>query len=74
MTTWRLIGPFPNDGMAGLQERYAPEQVGVSDDLAEGRHGPVRWRDVLTGSETGYLDLAESCALRTTWSPIWPST
>ena len=59
VTTWRLIGPFPNDGMAGLQERYAPERVGVSDDLAEGRHGPVRWRDVLTGSETGYLDLAE---------------
>lgn len=58
VTSWALIGPFPNDGMAGLTARYGPELDGV-DRAAEydGKVVPVRWREINAAADTGYVDL-----------------
>lgn len=59
VTQWRLIGPFPNEGMAGLDARYPPETEGVTEGTAEGSNGPVAWRTLTRASETGYVDLSQ---------------
>jgi transglutaminase-like putative cysteine protease len=58
VTQWRVIGPFANDGMAGLTTAYGPETDGVSVDATyEGKAGTVAWHEVVGDTETGYIEL-----------------
>lgn len=57
LTTWSVIGPFPNEGMSGLARRFGPELDGVGPSEYEGRTTTIRWRALQGVSESGYLDL-----------------
>lgn len=59
ITRWRIIGPFPNDGMAGLNAALPPEQDGVFDGEVDGKRVPVAWRALDGASETGYVALSD---------------
>ena len=52
---WALIGPFPNEGMSGLTERFAPETDGMFDGPVDGKVEPVAWRGIDEPFETGYF-------------------
>jgi len=41
---WELVGPFPNEGMTGLDQAFPPEADPASNAPAEGRREPVAWR------------------------------
>ncbi len=59
LTRWAFIGPFPNDGMAGLAEAYPPETAGVDGGTHPGKVIDVSWRETERVSETGYFDLRD---------------
>jgi tetratricopeptide (TPR) repeat protein len=76
---WMLVGPFDNDGKAGLKEAYEPEkELELPLDLArdyDGKdHKPVRWRLLPAVSPYGWTDVGvfvrpaeQSCAYVTTF-------
>ena len=59
VTQWALIGPFPNDGMGGMAQQFAPETDGMFDEDVDGKVVPVRWRDFDRVSETGYFAVSD---------------
>jgi len=59
LTSWSLIGPFPNDGMAGYDAVYPPEASRDPDGSYTGRVGPVTWRDVSEWTRLAYVDVAD---------------
>lgn len=56
LSAWSMIGPFPNDGMAGFQHPYAPETSRDPDGRYEGKVGQVGWRDISDMTRLGYVD------------------
>lgn len=57
--TWRVVGPFDNEGKAGFDHAYEPEtermQAPTSDARFEGRERPVGWRTFPDVSQYGYV-------------------
>jgi hypothetical protein len=48
---WYVVGPFPNEGDAGLDRPYAPEDGPLDLEAAwEGKAGDVRWQKVVVPS------------------------
>lgn len=55
-----ILGPFPNDGMAGFASEFGPELDGVALDATYGgRSGEIGWRTIDGSSETGYVDVGD---------------
>lgn len=59
---WLVVGPFDNEGKAGLQKDYAPElefaQPVVFGRAYQGKERPVRWRAVPSEAfPYGWIDL-----------------
>lgn len=56
---WSILGPFPNEGMAGMRRAFPPETDGFVPDVpVEGRVLPVVWQAIDQTGERGYVDLA----------------
>lgn len=57
---WLTVGPFDNEGKAGLAKAYGPESefaaVIVPGHAYSGKERPVRWRKVPGAFSLGYLD------------------
>ncbi|MCL1887762.1 MAG: hypothetical protein FWF96_02685, partial [Kiritimatiellaeota bacterium] len=43
LTTWYVIGPFPNPARANIDRKFPPETVVDLDAVYEGKHGPIAW-------------------------------
>src|SRR5262249_50198396 len=54
---WKLIGPFPNAKQAGVDTVYPPEKKLDPAGEYEGKAGKVRWKDFVTASENGVVDV-----------------
>ncbi len=76
--TWRVVGPFDNEGKAGFARQDEPEQLAMSavDEGArfEGRERPVGWRDYPDVGHFGYVSFdavfrpdTNVCAYAETW-------
>jgi hypothetical protein len=66
ITTWKLVGPFPNPKKTGIDTAYPPE---TSVDLSatyDGEKGKVRWKDCTTKLQYGIVDLNVEIAPRPT--------
>jgi tetratricopeptide (TPR) repeat protein/transglutaminase-like putative cysteine protease len=60
LTNWKFIGPFPNDGMAGMDTRYGPEEDGLELGAEyEGKRQQVRWREMPETFEGGYVPISD---------------
>lgn len=59
VTDWNLIGPFPGEGVSGLDVAYPPETDGLFEESVPGKVGDVRWRPLSGGTESGYLAVSE---------------
>ncbi|MBI5517571.1 MAG: DUF3857 domain-containing protein [Deltaproteobacteria bacterium] len=61
LTSWRVIGPFDNEGRAGFAREYGPETdrgAGLEPDRAyDGLERPVRWRPVPGITRAGLVPL-----------------
>lgn len=57
--TWRVVGPFDNEGKAGFAREYEPERLRMAPyDLEahyEGRERPVGWRTFPDVGHYGYV-------------------
>jgi tetratricopeptide (TPR) repeat protein len=77
---WMLLGPFDNDGKAGLAEAYEPEKelelpLDLTRDYDGKDHKAVRWRPLPAVSPYGWTDLGvfvrpaeQSCAYVATFA------
>lgn len=54
---WWLIGPFDNTAEKGFDTAYPPEREIRLDAQYEGKTGPVRWVEHVTGDDYGLVDL-----------------
>jgi cellulose synthase operon protein C len=57
---WMVLGPFDNEGKAGLDKSYGPEdehEVPSSTRSYTGKERSVRWRAAPTTSPYGWVDL-----------------
>ena len=43
LTTWYVIGPFPNPARANIDRKFPPETVVDLDATYEGKNGPISW-------------------------------
>ncbi|MCL1887462.1 MAG: hypothetical protein FWF96_01145 [Kiritimatiellaeota bacterium] len=43
LTTWHIIGPFPNPARANIDRKFPPETIVDLDATYEGKNGPVSW-------------------------------
>ncbi|MFO0609873.1 MAG: DUF3857 domain-containing protein [Polyangiales bacterium] len=61
ITSWWVVGPFDNEGRAGLARAFGPEEdpVGALDAARafEGRERPARWRRMPAVAVGGYVPL-----------------
>lgn len=57
LTRWSAVGPFANDGMAGFDRDFGPEQGRDPDATYVGRTGELGWVDLSALSRLGYVDL-----------------
>jgi transglutaminase-like putative cysteine protease/cytochrome c-type biogenesis protein CcmH/NrfG len=59
--SWRVVGPFDNEGKAGFDRVMPPEEAQrapvVADAEYEGRERPVRYREYPDITRFGYVDL-----------------
>jgi len=62
LVNWLIIGPFDNEGMAGFDLAYPPEEEINLGQTYSGKERPVAWRDYPQVSFDCYIDL--SAALR----------
>jgi tetratricopeptide (TPR) repeat protein len=76
---WMLVGPFDNDGKAGLAEAFDPEKeqqlpINLTRDYDGKSHRPVRWRPLPPVSPYGWTDFGafvrpeeQACVYATTF-------
>src|SRR5262245_56298654 len=75
---WAVIGPFDNEGKAGLEQAYAPEleftKPIVPGSAESGKERPVRWRLIPREFPHGFVNFAslmrpetKICAYATTF-------
>jgi transglutaminase-like putative cysteine protease len=57
LTRWSAAGPFANDGMAGFDRDFGPEQARDPAATYVARTGEVGWVDLSALSRLGYVDL-----------------
>lgn len=57
LVDWSIIGPFANDGMAGFDTAYGPEQERRSEAVYPGKVIDVGWRDITGIPRLGYVEL-----------------
>jgi transglutaminase-like putative cysteine protease/Flp pilus assembly protein TadD len=76
--TWRVVGPFDNEGKTGFAHEYEPEALRMAavdrDARFEGRERPVGWRDYPDVGHFGYVSFdavfrpdTNVCAYAETW-------
>ncbi len=57
--TWRVVGPFDNEGKTGFAREYDPERLRMEtvdpDARFDGRERPVAWRDYPNVGHFGYV-------------------
>jgi tetratricopeptide (TPR) repeat protein/transglutaminase-like putative cysteine protease len=58
VTDWLIIGPFDNEGMAGFDLTYPPEEELNLSETHDGKVRPVAWREYPRVSFDCYIDLA----------------
>ena len=61
VSRWMVVGPFDNEGKAGLRFSYEPEKdqtlpIDVTRSMDGKSHHPVKWRAVPPVSPYGWLD------------------
>lgn len=60
LTHWSFIGPFPNDGMAGMDTAYGPEIDGFDFDASYvGKRQEVSWREIPETFQAGYMPISD---------------
>jgi len=76
---WMIVGPFDNDGKAGLTEAFDPEKeqelpINLTRDYDGKGHRPVRWRALPPVSPYGWTDFGafvrpeeQACVYATTF-------
>jgi hypothetical protein len=57
ITTWKLVGPFPNLKKGGIATAYGPERSIDLSAVYDGDTGKVHWKDCSTKQEYGIVDL-----------------
>jgi hypothetical protein len=57
ITTWKLIGPFPNVEQKGVNEVYPPETKLDFSAEYDGKDGRVKWLDYVTADPSAIVDL-----------------
>jgi hypothetical protein len=57
ITTWKLVGPFPNPKKTGIDTAYPPESSIDPSAAYDGDSGKVHWKDCTTKQEYGIVDL-----------------
>ena len=57
ITDWLVIGPFDNEGKAGFDAAYPPEQGIDLDGAYPGKEREVRWRRYPPGLGTAFVEL-----------------
>src|SRR5205814_1392167 len=74
---WMVLGPFDNEGKAGLARDFGPESSTEAPGTArtfDAKERPVRWRASAATAPYGWLDLGglidpaeKACAYAFTW-------
>ena len=62
LTSWRIIGPFNNEGLVGFDKPSPPEEKLDLDAKLAGQRGEVAWDEIGTEHAYGILDIAKSIA------------
>ncbi|MBN1916786.1 MAG: DUF3857 domain-containing protein [Verrucomicrobia bacterium] len=57
ITDWLVIGPFDNEGRAGFDAVYAPENLIDLDAAVPGKERPARWRPYPDGLGSAFIQL-----------------
>jgi hypothetical protein len=66
ITTWKLVGPFPNPKKQGIDNAYPPERSVDLSAAYDGDTGKVRWKDCTTKQQYGIVDLNSEIGPRPT--------
>ena len=59
---WHIIGPFPNEGMAGYDTAYLPEERIDVGETVDGTFPELRWRSFESRGRGGYVRLSSVVA------------
>lgn len=62
LTSWRVVGPFDNEGLKGFDKAYPPEDKLDLVAKYEGQKGEVAWDKVETDHEYGIVNIAKQIA------------
>ncbi len=62
LTSWRVVGPFDNEGLKGFDITYPPEEKLDFAAKYEGQKGEVAWDKVATDHEYGIVNIAKQIA------------
>ncbi len=62
LTSWRVVGPFDNEGLKGFDIAYPPEEKLDIAAKYEGQKGEVAWDKVATDHEYGIVNIAKQIA------------
>ncbi|MEL6180433.1 MAG: hypothetical protein AAFS10_15850, partial [Myxococcota bacterium] len=57
LTDWQVLGPFPNEGMSGMNTAYPPEQKLDLNATVDTRIGDTRWQRMKHMDHLGWVDL-----------------
>ncbi len=60
ITTWKVIGPFPNDSQKGVTTVYPPEKEFNAAAEYDGKAGRVHWKDWTTKGDYAIVELKEA--------------
>jgi HEAT repeat protein len=60
LSSWWIVGPFPNDGGQGFAKVYSPEEEVRLDGQKDHRGRTRRWVEVHSTSPEGVMDLLQS--------------
>lgn len=62
LTSWRVVGPFDNEGLKGFDIAYPPEEKLDFAAKYEGQKGEVAWDKIETDQEFGIVNIAKQIA------------
>jgi len=62
LTSWRVVGPFDNEGLKGFEIAYPPEEKLDFAAKYTGQKGEVAWDKVASDHEYGIVNIAKQIA------------
>jgi hypothetical protein len=73
LTSWRVVGPFDNEGLKGFDISYPPEEKLDLTAKYAGQKGEVAWDKVATDHEYGIVNIAKQIAPHK-WAAMYLTT